>query len=406
VDEEFHELGAIPYRIRMDAEYGAAAMQEARGRGLHVRTVAYKGFPIDTGSLVALKLLDPEGKIPASIFSCNMYADRTETLVLGKAAAKAAERQGKRVVAVAVSNLTHRLHPAPVPLDRDFVSSRQDDEWNRKLLELLGEGRLEDVSQLARTVAAQARPDSRLKAIWWLSAFAGSNNGYEGNVLAYAPIQGAGCAVVSLRPAPGKGADLEFDEGEVETYAGDRGVLSGGGPSPKPDVSRTSTGSTSAVPARLESLPVQMPSSQAPKPAPASTPIHAADAPKPVGAYPHARRVGELLFLSGVGPREPGTDRIPGGPIRDGAGNTLDYDVAAQTRAVIENVRRILVASGSSLEKVLDVTVFLVDMDRDFAAYNSVYNEVFGPIGATRTTIAIRALPTPIAVEFKVLAAV
>ena len=400
VDEEFHELGSIPYRIRMDAEYAAAAMAEGRARGLHVRTVAYKGFPIDTGSLVALKLLDPEGRVPAAIYSCNMYADRSETLVLGKAAAKAAERQGKRVVAVAVSNLTHRLHPAPVPLERDFVSSRQDDEWNRKLLELLGEGRLEDVSQLARTVAAQARPDSRLKAIWWLSAFAGSHNGYDGKIHAYAPIQGAGCAVVSLRPAPGKGADLEFDEGEVETYAGDRGVLSGGGPTQAvAPVSAQPMPSPGVVPApATEDPPVRAPT--------ASTPIHAADAPRPVGAYPHARRVGDLLFLSGVGPREPGTDRIPGGPIRDTNGQPQDYDVAAQTRAVIENVRRILVASGSSLEKVLDVTVFLVDMDRDFAAYNSVYNEVFGPIGATRTTIAIRALPTPIAVEFKVLAAI
>ena len=124
-----------------------------------------------------------------------------------------------------------------------------------------------------------------------------------------------------------------------------------------------------------------------------------------MGAYPHARRVGDLLFLSGVGPRQPGTNAIPGGPVRDAEGRPLDYDVAAQTRAVIENVRRILEAAGSRLEDVLDVTVFLIDMDRDFAAYNAVYNEVFASIGATRTTLAISALPTPIAVELKVLAA-
>ena len=92
-------------------------------------------------------------------------------------------------------------------------------------------------------------------------------------------------------------------------------------------------------------------------------------APKPVGAYPHARRVGDLVYLSGVGPRQPGTDEIPGGPIRDGEGKPLDYDVAAQTRATIENVKTILEASGSSLENAVDVTVFLVDMDRDFKAY-------------------------------------
>lgn len=124
-----------------------------------------------------------------------------------------------------------------------------------------------------------------------------------------------------------------------------------------------------------------------------------------MGAYPHARRVGELLYLSGVGPRQAGTDAIPGGPIRDGDGQPLDYDIRAQTRAVIENVRKILEASGSSLDRVLDVTSFLVDMDRDFAGYNEVYAELLGPVGPTRTTLAIRALPTPIAVELKVIAA-
>lgn len=127
-------------------------------------------------------------------------------------------------------------------------------------------------------------------------------------------------------------------------------------------------------------------------------------APRPVGAYPHARRVGDLLFVSGMGPRQPGTDEIPGGPVRDADGNSLPYDVALQTRAVIENVRRVLEAAGSRLEQVVDVTVFLVDMDRDFRAFNQVYGELLGPIGPTRTTVEVRALPTPIAVELKVIA--
>jgi 2-aminomuconate deaminase len=127
-------------------------------------------------------------------------------------------------------------------------------------------------------------------------------------------------------------------------------------------------------------------------------------APVPVGPYPHARRVGDLIFVSGMGPRQPGTDAIPGGPIRDGDGAPLDYDVAAQTHAVIENIRRVLEAAGSRLEDVVDVTVFLVDMDRDFATFNRVYGEHFAPIGPTRTTCAVRALPTPIAVELKVIA--
>ncbi|MCB9678794.1 MAG: RidA family protein [Alphaproteobacteria bacterium] len=132
--------------------------------------------------------------------------------------------------------------------------------------------------------------------------------------------------------------------------------------------------------------------------------IRTTSAPKPVGAYPHARRVGDLLFVSGMGPRQPGTDAIPGGPIRDAQGNPLDYDAAAQTHAVIQNIARVLEASGASLANVVDCTCFLVDMDRDFAAFNAVYGEYFAEIQPTRTTVAVRALPTPIAVELKVVA--
>jgi len=133
--------------------------------------------------------------------------------------------------------------------------------------------------------------------------------------------------------------------------------------------------------------------------------VHADTAPKPVGAYPHARRFGDLLFLSGIGPRDPKTNGVPGGPIHDENRQPLEYDIAAQTRAVIENARIILEASGSSLDKIIDVTVFLIDMERDFKTYNKVYAETFSSIQATRTTVAINALPTPIAIEFKIIAA-
>lgn len=105
-----------------------------------------------------------------------------------------------------------------------------------------------------------------------------------------------------------------------------------------------------------------------------------------------------------MGPRQPGTDEIPGGAVRDPHGHPLPYDVAAQTRAVIENVRAVLEASGGHLEDVVDVTVFLVDMARDFATFNRVYAEYFAAIGPTRTTVEVRALPTPIAVELKCIA--
>jgi 2-aminomuconate deaminase len=131
--------------------------------------------------------------------------------------------------------------------------------------------------------------------------------------------------------------------------------------------------------------------------------ISSSRAPAPVGAYPHARRVGDLLFLSGVGPRRAGTTDIPGVYL-DAMGNVLSYDIRLQTESVIENVRMILEDAGSSFEKIVDVQVFLTDMKRDFKIYNEIYAKHFKPIQATRTTIAITALPTPIAVEFKVIA--
>ncbi len=127
-------------------------------------------------------------------------------------------------------------------------------------------------------------------------------------------------------------------------------------------------------------------------------------APRPVGPYPHARRAGDFLFISGMGPRQPGTDAIPGGPIRSADGTPLDYDVSAQTHAVIENIRRVVEAAGARFDQIVDVTCFLVDMDRDFAAFNKAYGEHFAEVAPTRTTVAVRALPTPIAVELKVIA--
>ena len=132
--------------------------------------------------------------------------------------------------------------------------------------------------------------------------------------------------------------------------------------------------------------------------------INTSKAPAPVGAYPHARKEGNLLYLSGVGPRQPDTNDIPGGPIEDKEGKALDYDIKAQTEACIQNVKTILEASGASLNDVIDVTTFLVDMKRDFDGYNKVYAKHFEEIQATRTTLAIQALPTPIAVEMKVIA--
>jgi len=128
-------------------------------------------------------------------------------------------------------------------------------------------------------------------------------------------------------------------------------------------------------------------------------------APKAVGAYPHARRVGNLLFLSGVGPRRAGDNSIPGN-VHDEQGRLVSYDIDAQCRQVFANVRAVLEASGARWEDLVDVTVFLTDMQRDFAAYNRVYAEHFTTAQPCRTTLGITALPTPIAIELKCIAAI
>jgi 2-aminomuconate deaminase len=131
-------------------------------------------------------------------------------------------------------------------------------------------------------------------------------------------------------------------------------------------------------------------------------------APEPVGAFPHAKRVGDLLFLSGIGPRVRGSKEIPGVTLDD-AGNVVGHDIEKQCRAVFENVRLVLEDAGASWNNIVDVTVFLTDMKKDFPVYNKIYAEHFagqGKPNPTRTTIEVTALPTPIAIELKVIAAV
>jgi 2-aminomuconate deaminase len=133
--------------------------------------------------------------------------------------------------------------------------------------------------------------------------------------------------------------------------------------------------------------------------------INSSKAPEPVGLYPHARRVGNLLFLSGVGPRERGKKEIPGVTL-DENGNIAAYDIETQCRSVFQNVRYILEDAGSSWEQIVDVTVFLTNMKDDFKTYNRIYAEYFKDNLPCRTTVEINCLPTPIAIELKVIATI
>jgi len=133
--------------------------------------------------------------------------------------------------------------------------------------------------------------------------------------------------------------------------------------------------------------------------------IESQRAPEPVGVYPHARRVGDLLFLSGVGPRERGSKQIPGVEVNS-AGEIVSYDIEQQCRSVFQNVRYILEDAGSRWENIVDVTVFLTNMKQDFDAYNRIHAEYFQVNRPCRTTVEVGALPTPIAIELKVIATI
>jgi len=131
--------------------------------------------------------------------------------------------------------------------------------------------------------------------------------------------------------------------------------------------------------------------------------VISSQAPEPVGPYPHARRVGNFLFLSGIGPRERGAKKIPGAEL-DERGNIISYDIATQCHSVFRNIKFILEEAGSSWDHIVDVTVFLTNMQADFQTFNRIYGEYFKTNQPCRTTVEVNRLPTPIAVELKVIA--
>ncbi|MEI9808628.1 MAG: RidA family protein [Bacteroidota bacterium] len=134
-------------------------------------------------------------------------------------------------------------------------------------------------------------------------------------------------------------------------------------------------------------------------------PISTGNAATPLGAYPHARRVGDLLFLSGIGPRNAADNSIPGLEL-DADGNIVKYDITSECHAVFANVKAVLEAGGSSWDKIVDVTVFLTNMKKDFPVYNKIYGEYFKDVQACRTTVEVKSLPAPISIELKVIATI
>lgn len=375
VDHEWHEFGSIPYKFRVDSDFAAAYASEVRELGYNAATVNYRGFPIDTGTIVAQKFLNPENRFPATMVSCGLYAEKEETLQIGRAAGRALAKSGKRAIAVLVSSLSHRFFTQDIDPQADRISSSKDDEWNRKLVELLGEGRLEDVSQVAREFAREANGDMNFKGIWWLAGLCGESNNFRGRVFDYQPIWGTGNALVELTPTEPIGPR---QDPESDAFDGEGKVAGVEANAPIATKSGAPLGAGSQI-------------------------VRTTSAAEPVGPYPHARREGNLIFLSGMGPREPGKKEIPGVTLNE-FGEIATYDIETQTRSTIRNIEAVLQAAGASLEHVIDVQVFLTNMKVDFARFNQVYGEYFAKIAPTRTTIEVRSLPTPIAVELKVIA--
>jgi 2-aminophenol/2-amino-5-chlorophenol 1,6-dioxygenase alpha subunit len=214
----------------MDTEFAQSYHENCGKRGLHSRTIAYDGFPIDTGSVVALSLLNPGNRIPACIVSSNVYANRAESIVFGKAARDTLEAQGKKAVIVVVASLSNRMFTKHLEPGEDRIHSAKDEEWNQKIMQFFSEGRLEDLSQLSREIHGQIRVQKVVayKPVWWMAATMGQSNNYSGEVLAYAALHGAGGAVIQLTPRIGSVGDKEFDEDDVDIFTGDRNVLDKG----------------------------------------------------------------------------------------------------------------------------------------------------------------------------------
>ena len=385
VDHNWHELGSIRYKFKIDADFAKLYAGEVKELGHYVREVNYRGFPIDTGSIVAQKLLNPGNRLPAAMASCNIYAEKQETLSFGQAAMRAIEQHGKRVAVVVISGLSSRFETREIDPAKDKISSMKDDEWNRKILDIVSEGRLEDVSEVAREYSKQANADMGFKGIWWLNGLCGKTNAFNGKVFDYQSIWGTGAAIAGFYPTAPIHAIADWKNDEADLVERVHGTIKETPPAARQSVSA--------------------------KPATASQLVATTDAPPPVGPYPHARHEGEFVYLSGCGPRKPGSKEIPGVTL-SAMGEVTAYDVEIQTRSVVENIEVILRAAGCSLDDVIDVQAYLTDMKRDFSTFNKVYGEYFGlrrdengtPIGPCRTTVEVGALPTPIAVELKVIA--
>lgn len=199
VDENWYDLGDLPYDFRTDLELARKTIEIGTSAGLQVRPVDYEGFPVDTGTLVALNFLNPKNEIPVVCISCNIYAAREEELKLGRAAADAVRALGRRAVVVISSGLSGHYFTREITDDEDRIVSSEDDAENRKMLDLMAAGRCAEAMDFVPEYATKTAADMQFKAYYWLMGAMGGG-GITGRVLGYGSIWGSGAAVVEFSP--------------------------------------------------------------------------------------------------------------------------------------------------------------------------------------------------------------
>jgi 2-aminophenol/2-amino-5-chlorophenol 1,6-dioxygenase alpha subunit len=195
VDENWYEYGDFPFDLRVDAALGTRAAAVASSLGLATKTVSYNGFPLDTGTLVALRFLNAGNTIPVAIVSCNIYAGQEDSLTLGRAMRQAIAESGKRAVVIACTGLSGRFFTEEIDPRMDRFSRTEDDTWNRRILDLIATGKNAEVLTLSAEYAQAAVADMGFKAFAWLMGTLGTPT-TPGTVLAYGSVWGTGAAVV------------------------------------------------------------------------------------------------------------------------------------------------------------------------------------------------------------------
>jgi 2-aminophenol/2-amino-5-chlorophenol 1,6-dioxygenase subunit alpha len=197
VDENWYDLGNLPYNFRTDLEVARRTIDLGTAAGLQVRPVDYEGFPVDTGTLVALNFLNPKSEIPVVCISCNIYSGREEELKLGQATADAVRALGRRAVVVASTGLSGHYFTREITDEEDRIVNQEDDAANRKLLDLMAAGKGVDAMDMVTEYAAKTGADMQFKSYYWLMGAIGADR-VKGKVLGYGSIWGSGAAVVEF----------------------------------------------------------------------------------------------------------------------------------------------------------------------------------------------------------------